>query len=434
MKKLYLISVYCLVVVEPLGVRLYGEAPKPARLTLKEAEEIALKNHPRVTAAELRAMAARQAVKQVRAAFFPSVVADATAVGAANENTRIAAGALNNPAIFDRNAEGVIVSQLITDFGRTASLTASSRAKAEAEQQNAQATREQILLVVNGAYFGALQAQDVLTVARQTVASRKTVLEQYKALATNQLKSEFDVSLVAVNVSDAELLLAKAQADLESSFANLSTALGYREQRQFELIPEPSPPPLTNDVYQLAGEALRQRPELLQLRYQREAADQFARAEKKLILPTIDAVGSAGLIPVRDPVFNDKYAAAGVNLSLPLFTGGLFAARRREAEDRAREAEQNVRDLENTVVRDVRVAQLNVNYAYQKLDLTAQLLANAQKSMDLIQVRFKVGSVSIVELTTAQLNHTAAEIANVSARYDYLLSRAALDFQIGALR
>jgi outer membrane protein len=432
MRNIYLIAVG-LLVGGALGLRLYGDEPKPDKLTLKEAETIAVKNHPRISAAELRAMAAKQTVKQVRSAFFPSVFADATAVGTANENTRIAAGALNNPAIYDRNAEGVIISQLLTDFGRTANLTSSAKARAQAEQQNAAATREQILLVVNGAYFGVLQAQEVLAVAQQTVDSRQTVLRQFKALATNQLKSELDVSFVAVNVSDAQLLLAKARTDLDAAFANLSTALGYREQRRFELVPEPSPPAMTNDIYQLTAEALRQRPELLQLRYQRDAAVQFARAEKKVILPTINAVGSAGLIPVRDPIFNDKYAAAGVNLALPLFTGGLYASRRREAEFRAKEAEQTLRDEEDTVMRDVRVAQLNVEYSYQRIGLTEELLANAQKSMQLIQVRVNVGTLSIVELSMAQLNETAAQIASVNARYDYLLTRAALNFQIGAL-
>ena len=83
-------------------------------------------------------------------------------VGTADENTRLAAiGALNNPSIFDRNAEGLVLSQLITDFGRTANLTGSAKLQAQAEADNAQATREQILLAVDAAFFAAQQAQSV---------------------------------------------------------------------------------------------------------------------------------------------------------------------------------------------------------------------------------------------------------------------------------
>src|SRR5262249_34444350 len=116
----FLGSVICLA----LGLaRAHAQTNTPPPLTLAQAEELALENHPRITVAELRALAAHQVTREARSAYFPNVVANATAVGSAGDNTRIAAGGLNNPIIFDRNAEGVTASQLITDFGRTANLT-----------------------------------------------------------------------------------------------------------------------------------------------------------------------------------------------------------------------------------------------------------------------------------------------------------------------
>jgi outer membrane protein len=81
----------------------------------------------------------------------------------------------------------------------------------------------------------------------------------------------------------------------------------------------------------------------------------------------------------------------------------------------------------------VRVAWLKANTAYQRLDLTAQLLQQAAQALDLAQARYDIGLSSIVELSQAQLNRTAAEIANVSARYDYQIQRAILDYQTGTL-
>src|ERR1039458_5769626 len=71
-------------------------------LTLKEAQEITLRNHPRISEAELEALASQQVVSQVRAGFLPNVVLNATAVDAFEANTRLAAGSLNNPSVFDR--------------------------------------------------------------------------------------------------------------------------------------------------------------------------------------------------------------------------------------------------------------------------------------------------------------------------------------------
>jgi outer membrane protein len=96
-----------------------AESP-PRQLTLQQAQQIALTQHPRVSVASLTALAARQSAKAVQSAFFPNIYGSATAVGTADpNNTRIGAGALNNPLIYDREADGVTISQLITDFGRT---------------------------------------------------------------------------------------------------------------------------------------------------------------------------------------------------------------------------------------------------------------------------------------------------------------------------
>src|SRR5262249_24459880 len=147
-------------------------------LTLGEARQIALRNHPRISHAELEALASKQVVTEVRSGFFPNVVFNATAVDAFETNTRLAAGALNNPSVFDRNAEGLTVTQMLTDFGRTAHLLNSSRLYSRAQDANAEATREQILLQVEVAFFSALQAQSVLAVARETRDSRSLLLDQ----------------------------------------------------------------------------------------------------------------------------------------------------------------------------------------------------------------------------------------------------------------
>src|ERR1700722_8410034 len=97
-----------------------GEETKT--LSLSEARDITVKNHPKITAAELIALASKQAVREAQSTYYPNIVASATAVDATAENTRIAAGGLNNPVIFTREGDGVNIVQIITDFGRTINL------------------------------------------------------------------------------------------------------------------------------------------------------------------------------------------------------------------------------------------------------------------------------------------------------------------------
>ena len=201
------------------------------------------------------------------------------------------------------------------------------------------------------------------------------------------------------------------------------------------MIEEPRPTPKTVDPTGLVDTALSQRPDLARLRLDRDAASQYARAQKALNYPTIMAFGAGGLIPIRDTAhFEDRYAAAGVNLSLPVFDAGLNEAKASEAELRAQAAAESLRDAENTAIQDVRNAGLNVNYAYERLDLTQKLFENASLAFDLAQARYTMGSSSIVEVSQSQLDMTSAQIANTSAKYDYEIQRAILNFQIGAVQ
>ncbi len=413
------------------------QAPPPAQatqsLTLQEAEKIAVQNHPQIQAASYLASAAKARVTEARSEYYPHAYGSATGVKS-ETNSRITAGALNNPIVYDRFADGVTVQQLVTDFGRTHELVKSSLLHAKAQEENVTATRADILLAADAAYYGVLKAQAVLQVAQETVKDRQLVSDQITALEKNKLKSGLDVSFANVDLAQAQLLLVQAQNDLEASFADLSTALGYSDQRTFQLADQPLPPAPPPDLPTLIAQAMQNRPELVGRRLDVNSAQSYATAERDLWFPTISGVGVAGLTPVREDPLASRYAAAGFNVNIPIFNGRQFNALHAEANAEAGAQQQYLRDLQNNIVRDVRKAWLNANSGYQRLALTDQLLNEANQALNLAQARYKLGLSSIIELSQSQLNATQAEIAQASAKYDYQAELSALNFQIGALQ
>ena len=402
-------------------------------LALAEAHQIALDNHPDIAAANYRALAEQQVFVEARSGLLPQVALYGSSVHAGSDNTRLMAGGLNNPTVFSRTAFGTGLSQLITDFGRTSNLVASSKLAAGAAEQNALATRQQVLLEVDRGYFGALQAQGVQAVARQTLDTRELLLERVRILAANKLKSELDVSFAQVGLEDARLLLQKAQNDVDSAMAALSAALGYAGQQSFVLADEASVAvPPSADVAPLIAQALRDRPELEGLREQRDAALHLARSLRDARLPTISAVLAAGDATSHDRRLPDSYSAGGLQVSVPLFAGGLYQARQREAELRARAAAEALRTVEDTVSRDVRIAWLSLNNARERLRTTSQLRRYASTAYELADARYRAGSSSIVELSQAQLALTAAQIDETTARYEVLVRESELNYQVGA--
>ena len=426
-----------LITLAAIGAFCIGQAPLPAQqtmhLTLAEAQRLAIQNNPRYTAARLNAAAAYQVPAQYRSNFEPGVYASFTGVGADN-GSRLAAGGLNNPVVYNRIGSGLSVSQMITDFGRTSNLVGMAKLQASAQDQAAETTRAQILLVTSRAYFALLRAQAVMRVADQTVAARQLVADQVAALAESKLKSSLDVSFARVNLAEAKLMQAQAQSDYKAAEADLAAAMGLPGETAFSLAEESLPSPLPDRIADLVHEAIQDRPELKELRLRDSAAQRFARAEHDLFYPSVGLVGAAGFVPTGYPTVPGRYGAIGFNVSVPVFNGGLFKARQTQAELKAKAAAQDTSDLENQVTRDVRVAYLSATTAYDRVGLTGQLLQQAQLALDLAQSRYDLGLGNIVELSQAQLNFTSAQIANTSAKYDYQAQRVLLDYQTGALR
>jgi outer membrane protein len=407
--------------------------PAGQPLTLQDAEKIAIQNHPRIQAATQLAIAAEAQTKEVQSAYYPQ--ANGALTGATSETgTRIAAGFLNSPSVFDKFAEGVAVTQLLTDFGRTHEFSKSSHFHAQAQQESVVATRADVLLRVNLAYFGALRAQSVLHVAEETVKARQLVVDQISALAKSNLKSGLDVSFSNVDLARAQLLLVQAQNDLQASYAQLSDALGYSDQRTFQLVDEALPGAPPSDVAPLLTEAFQNRPEIISQGFDVRSAQSYATAERDLWFPTISVAGVAGLIPYRQDPLPSNYSAAGFSVSVPIFNGRLFNAQHTEATARARAQEQLLRNLQNRIAQDVRTSWLNAISAYQRLSLTQQLLDQTRQAFDLAKGRYQLGLSSIIELSQAQLNLTEAQVEQVSAQYDYESQTANLNYQLGRVK
>jgi len=185
------------------------QAPMPSvravRLNLADAEKLAIQHNPRIAVGRLLALAQNQVMRETRSAEMPIVTGNLTAVDS-HESSRITAGSLNNPIVYQRAAGGITLSQLITDFGRTRNLVSSADLRARAEASAADATAADIILAVDIAYYRALGAQSVLDVANEAVKARQATVDQIAALAFGDRRKEL-VELVGVDLGGAAIFV-----------------------------------------------------------------------------------------------------------------------------------------------------------------------------------------------------------------------------------
>ena len=403
-------------------------------LTRSDAEKLAIKNNPRVSVARLLALAQHQVVRETRSAELPTATANITAEDAENAS-RISAGSLTASRLFEHAGAGGGFTQLITDFGRTGNLVASSKLQEKAQNANALASIEDIVLATDQAFFNALQAQALLKVAQQNVSTRQTTETQVSELTKNKLKSTLDLSFADVNLSQAKLLLLDAQSNVDSTMAALNAVLGLDHQVMYDLVDSEealqTPP---TDADQLLQLAFQQRPDLQALVYSQQAAVKFSHAQRDQMMPSISAAGTVGSVPIRPATYylTNWWGGIGVNMNIPIFNGFLYSAQAKEASIRAQAASEQSRDLRDRIVRDVRTAWLAANTAFQRVTVSEELLKEANLALSLAQTRYQLGLSSIVELSQAQFQQTDAAIGNTDAQYQYRLALATLNYQTGA--
>ena len=177
-------------------------------------------------AAQLRARASLQRIREARSAYFPNAAFNATGVRVADPGTSTAAGNLTTSSLSDRFAYGGNLNELVTDFGRTGALVGSERSNAQAQADYATLTRAQVRLNVRDAYYQVLGAEAVLRSAQAAQANRHLIARQLNALAQGQLRSTLDVNFAEVLASQADLAVVQGESVVAQQRAKLTTAMG----------------------------------------------------------------------------------------------------------------------------------------------------------------------------------------------------------------
>jgi outer membrane protein len=410
-----------------------GEPAQSPRLTRSEAEQMAIKNNPRISVSRLLALAQHQAVREARSGELPTSTASVTAVDA-EDGSRISAGPLTASRLFEHAGAGANFSQLITDLGRTHNLISAAKLEEKAQNANAMATENDIVIATDQAFYSALEAQALDEVAKQNVNMRQTTDTQVGQLTKNKLKSTLDLSFSNVNLSQAKLMLLDAQNNLDSSMAALDAVLGLDREVTYELVDDAQnlqPPP--DDVDHLAQLGLEQRPDLQALKLDQQSQAKFSTAQHDQMLPSIAAAGTVGSVPIRPAQYytTNWWGGIGVDLNIPVFNGFLYSAQAKEASLRAQAAAEKTRELRDEVVRDIHTSWLAAKTAYQRMAVTDEMLRQANLSLQLAQTRYQIGLSSIVELSQAQYQQTDAAIGHTNAIYQYRLALATLNYQMG---
>lgn len=395
----------------------------PGQLTLDQAVNLTLTRNERARISDLEVVVADAAVEKAFTAFLPVL---GTSASGTQHATALPKATINS------GQAGVTLSQPIVN---APAFPLYAQAKKLADAQREQNVDDKRLLAFSAAsaFFGVLNAQDVVTAAQRQRDNAKANLSDTQARAQAQLTSSNDVT-------KAQSDLAGAQREVENDQGSLDNAL---VQLAFTLnAPVPTnlvPPRTTLDAAAkpvggadaLVRFALDHRPDVRVARYQAGAAHDFASEPMLRLVPTLGLQGQALATTTTSPItgrHDDETITA--TLSWTLYDAGV-----RYADKHTRDAQAEIADLDTqlllrTVDSQVRSAVALLAAAQLAFRDAGDAKKFAQQNVDETSVLYKQGLSTALDLVNANDSRFTADVDYATAEYAmaqaYLTLRQAL--------
>jgi outer membrane protein len=399
-------------------------------LTLHRAVMLALDNQPLLRAADANVRSASAGLTQAQANYYPSFNLSASA-------TRTDGAFVLNPSFPPRNqsyntyATGLAIQQTLWDFGRTSGRVSANDLFVEASSSDYRSARDNVVMNVQVAYFGVVEAQRVVTVDQEAVDQASKHLEQAKAFYRVGRRPLFDVTKAEVDLANANVNLIRARNQFRLAKVQLENAMGAHPSSTYILADSLQVTPFLLTLDSAKTVAFGERPDLQSARARLAGNRSLVSATWAQHLPILSASGNWNWTNFDFPLFSRWNA--GVTLSLPLFQGFSVVGQVEQAEANADAAQAAINVLEESIVLEVEQTFLGMREAEERLAAASKLVEQADQNLTLAERQYAAGVGTPLEVTDAQLARSNARITYIQALYDYSSSFSRLQKAMGTI-
>ncbi|MBS9827123.1 outer membrane channel protein TolC [Vibrio alginolyticus] len=403
--------------------------------SLAEIYDLAKQNDPQLLSVAAQRDQAFEAITSSRSALLPQINLTA-GYNLTRGDTEYDSNLISDVS-NDGNAltAGVSFSQALYNRASWISLDTAEKSARQADATYA-ATQQALILRVSQAYFEVLRAQDNLVFVRAEKAAVGRQLEQ--------TKQRFEVGLSAItDVHDAQAQYDQVLADevlaenaLTNSYESLREITG-QEHKDLNILDTGrfTASPSTVPAESLIDEAKTKNLTLLSSRILQDIARDNISLAGSGHLPTLSLDGGYNYGDTshssRDNT-TDNFNI-GVNLAVPLYTGGNVTSQTKQAEYAYVAASEDLEAQYRSVVKDVRAQNNNINASIGALRAYEQAVISARSALEATEAGFDVGTRTIVDVLDATRRLYDANKNLSNARYDYILSVLQLRQAVGTL-
>ncbi|MGH8420573.1 MAG: TolC family outer membrane protein [Pseudomonas sp.] len=417
-----------------------ADLPLPIRTGLVSVYQEAVNNNADLAAARADYAAQKEIVPQARAGLLPNISG-----GADVSSTRTK---IDEPsAVINRSGTvyRATLSQPIFRADRWFQLKAAKDVNEQALLQLS-ATEQNLILQSAEDYFSVLRAQDNLASTKAEEAAFKRQLDQANERFDVGLSDKTDVLQAQASYDTARAARIVAKRQVDDAFQALVT-LTNREYNSIEGIVHTLPvlAPSPNDAKSWVDTASQQNLNLLASNYAVSAAEETLRQRKAGHAPTVDAVaqyekGDNDQLGFTNPNYTGRdfhgsveQRSIGLQVNIPIYSGGLTSSQVREAYARLGQNEQQREGLRRQVVENTRNLHRAVNTDVEQVQARKQSIISNQSALEATEIGYQVGTRNIVDVLDAQRQLYASVRDYNNTRYDYILDNLRLKQAAGTL-
>jgi outer membrane protein len=392
----------------------------------------AVAHDPQILAARANREAGKEAEPLARAGLLPKL----SAAGKLNYTRQD----VKKPAAFaggDSYGSNSLALNLVQPLFRKDRLVAFDQAHDQVKKADAEytAAEQGLILRLAKAYFGVLSAHESLIFAE---AEKKAIARQL-----DQAKERFQVGLVAItDVHEAQARYDQAKANLITARNAVDNAMevlreivsdapaGLDDLK--EKLPLILPDPASIDTWTRTAQT--HNPAVIAAGLAAEVARKQIEAKRAGHYPTLDLVGSLSRARSNAKFGSDAdNGTIGLQLSLPLYTGGAVSAATRQARYQFEAAQQVLDQKRRAVARQVRDAYRGIEASISRVKALKATVRSALSALEATEAGFDAGTRTLVDVLNSQSALFRARRDYAQARYDYVVNTLSLLQAAGTL-
>ncbi|WP_122665913.1 TolC family outer membrane protein [Pseudomonas viridiflava] len=401
----------------------------------------AVENDSKLSAARHAYQAQREAIPQAQSGLLPNLTAGAT--------TELTTLERDEPSLSRDRSGTTFRANLSQPLFRVDRWFQFRAAQASVNQASLELSAKEQALVLTAAqaYFETLRQLDAYSAAQAEEAALLRQRDQAQGRLEDGASSITDVYDAQAAYDNARANRQQTQRKLDDAYEAL-TRLTQRNYTSIAGIGHQLPieAPIPNDANMWVDTAIKQNLALQAAEEAVNSAEQTLHQRKAGHAPTLDVVasyrkGDNDSFGYSNPTdfgrngFRSSVAQSsiGVELSIPLYSGGMTSSQIKEASERLSQSQDEQEDRRREVVLTTRNAFRGINADMEQINARRQSIISGQKSVEANQVGVDVGSRNIADVLNAQRQLYAAVRDYNDARYDYILDNLTLKQAAGTL-